>query len=112
MANVAFGLVTVPTPGTVVNVAANSTPSQLGKACHGIMIQADSRNTGNIYIGTRDMNKTTRANVYCVLGVPTESFIPTFSEALTIAPNAMSLSEFFLDADVANEGALVTALIL
>lgn len=101
----------VPTPGTPVHVTAPATGSGNGGNpfnIHGVMFQALPTNTGNVYIGIAGMNKTTLANVAAVLPIPTANFLPAFSTSLTIAPNALVLTEFWIDADNATDGVLVT----
>lgn len=103
--------VTVSAAGTPVAVAANYWNTKQ-TSIHGILIQALPGNTGKVYIGSDAMDKSTMANVYAVLPVPTTNFVPSFSAALTIAPNALKLSDFYIDVDVNNEGALVSVLAL
>lgn len=105
------GAIVVPVPGTPVQVTAPSVGGGTNGnpfAIHGVMFQALPTNTGKVYIGVADMNKSTYANVAAVLPIPTTNFLPTFSTSITIAPMALTLLEFWIDADVADEGVLVT----
>lgn len=77
---------------------------------HAIMVQAWFANSGKIYVGVEGMNKLTGVGVMAVLPAPTDSFIATFSAALTIAPNGMRVADFWIDADTTNDSALVTFL--
>ena len=106
-----LGKVTVPVPGTPVRLTINRPVPTDRYACHAILVQAVFNNTGRVYVGTSAMNKATLANVHAQLAIPTANQIPSFSAALTIAPNAIQAQDIFLDADVAGEGAIVTALI-
>lgn len=107
-----LGKITVPAAGTPVSAVAGSNYENKPQPCHGIMVQTAPGNTGNIYVGTADMDKSTLAGVFAVLPIPTDNFLPTFSAALTIAPNALKLNEFYIDADVNDDGAIVSYLIL
>lgn len=109
-----LGPVTVAAAGTPVQaisvLPAADRLRQKDPNVHGVMVQALSTNGGKIYVGTKGLDKTTLANVIAVLGVPTDTVIPAFSAALTIAPNAIDLSDIYLDADTNDEGALVSIL--
>lgn len=102
--------ITVPVPGTPVRVTSGFADPAAHLGVHAIMFQVNPANTDAIYIGFAGMNKTTLAGVIAVLGVPTVNFIPTFSVALSIAPNGLALEAYYIDADVAAEGCLVTYL--
>jgi hypothetical protein len=112
----ALGKITVPTPGTPVQVTINL-PDEGNPAippytrCHGILVQALPTNGGNVYVGTSAMDAVALSGVFAILGVPTANFLPTFSAALTITPNGLMASDFYLDADVNDEGAIVTILV-
>jgi hypothetical protein len=106
----ALGKIAVSTPGTPVRVTL-SIPYAKSTSLHAIMFEADPENTGNVYIGRAGMVRATRAGVYAMLAVPTANFFPTFSVALTIAPNGLSSDEFYIDADVAGDGAIATYLV-
>lgn len=107
------GFVTVPTPGTPVNAASNVQGyATKGVPCHGYLFQGKVGNVGKVYIGLRGFNKTTGVGLFHVLLPPTDiaSPPPSFSVALTIAPNGLNLAEVFIDADQANDGVLITYL--
>lgn len=112
----ALGKIVVVTPGTPVAVTSllppEGNPAQVQYTrCHGILVQALPTNGGNIYIGDSELDAATLAHCFAILGVPTANFLPTFSAALTITPNGLMASDFYLDADVNGEGALVTILV-
>lgn len=103
--------VRVTSPGTPVSIQAAMPASDKTQPIHGIMLQALPTNTGNIYVGNvSGMDKSTYAYVRGVLAIPTINFIPTFSAALTIAPNGLSMMEFWIDVDVADDGVIVSFL--
>lgn len=98
-------------PGTPVRfTSTQGTPAEKF-ACHGVLAQAWWANTGKVYVGRVTMNKTTGVDVLAVLAIPTDNSIPSFTAALTLSPNAVNLSDLYLDADIAGEGALVSVLI-
>lgn len=104
------GKVTVPTPGTPVRASAAYTDPAKHVACHGIMFQTLPSNTGKIYIGRANMNKAAFTGLFAMLVAPSASQLPNFSAAITQAPNALGVEEFYIDADVAGEGVIVTIL--
>lgn len=107
------GAVRVPTPGTPVQITAPSTGA--GNAgnpynVHGLLFQALPTNTGKIYIGGGELDSATFDDVAAILPIPTTNFIPAFSASITIAPNALVMTEFWIDADNAEDGVVVSAL--
>ena len=108
-----LGKITVPVAGTPVRCSSTQTivPSGDSFPVHSVLIQALTANSGKVYIGDRNMVVATLANVIAVLAIPSGGAIPSFSVALTLAPNAINLADLFLDVDVNGEGALVSILI-
>lgn len=112
------GPLTVAVPGTPVQAASllNAVlplvPANTPQPCHAVMFQALPGNTGKIYIGRQTLNRSTGAGVFGFLAIPTTSHIPSFSTAITIAPNALNLNDYWIDADVANDGVIVTVLLV
>lgn len=106
-----LGRVLITTPGTPVRATANEADPAARFTCHGLLIQALPANTGRIYIGKAGMNKASHAGLHAILAIPTSNILPTFSVALTLAPAAVSVHDIFLDADVANDGVIITTLI-
>ena len=110
------GKVTVPVPGTPV-IATINLPNQgisFGErpyVCHAVMFQALRGNTGAVFIGTAALDAASEANLFAVLAIPTTNSLPSFSAALTIAPNGLVLNEFYIDAAVAGDGVLVTFMV-
>ena|SRR5436190_24291160 len=103
--------VRVPVPGTPVRILDVAPISDNNHRVHGVMIQVFPGNTGILYVGNGDLNKGTYVGVHAFLAIPTVNFIPTFSAALTIAPNAIDLAKLYLDAAVAQNGAIITYLL-
>lgn len=111
MAIQALGKITVPTPGTAVAVASLLQPLTRSPIIHAILIQVNPANTGRCFVGTKGVVGSTLTNVLGILAVPTDNFIPTYSAALTIAPNGLSVNEFWIDVEVGGEGVIVSTLI-
>lgn len=107
----AYAKITVPVPGTPVRVTSSEVLPDDARGCHGILVQALPSNTGKVFLGRADMNKTLYTGCYAFLAVPATNVIPSFSAALTLAPGAIQLKDFYVDVDVANDGVIVTALI-
>ena len=106
----ALGAVTVPTPGTPVRATINRADPSKPIPCHGIMFEALPANTGFVYIGQQNMNRSTLEGVYAVIPVPSTNILPSFSTALTLAPNGLGAHLFWVDADNPTDGVLVTFL--
>jgi len=103
--------VRVTTPGVPVRIIDFAPLADTNSRVHGVMLQVLPGNTGIVYVGTLGVNRSTYANVLAFLAIPTVNFIPTFSAALTIAPNAIGLDALYIDADVAQNGVIVTYLV-
>lgn len=103
--------ITVAVPGTPVRATSTQAAPAEKFSCHGVLIQAMPFNTGRVYIGRSTMNKTALTDLFAVLAIPTDNTIPSFTAALTLAPNSVNLSDLYIDADVAAEGALVSVLV-
>jgi hypothetical protein len=116
---VALGKVTVATAGVPVSILSRLASSQANKLqaalgngpIHGIYIEALAANTGKVWIGDQDLNKSSGLGVTRVLAIPTSTVFPSFSMALTNAPNALSLSGIYLDVDVGGEAVYITVLV-
>jgi hypothetical protein len=76
------------------------------------MFEVLPTNVGRVYIGAPTMDRATYTDLYAILAIPTDNFLPTFSVALTIAPNALCLNDFYIDADESGDGVIVTYLVL
>lgn len=106
---VAFGKILIPTPGQPVQVQAPVIMNP--PSCHAVIIEALPSNSGKIYIGLVGLDKVSLAQVLVILPIPTVNLLPTFSIALTVAGNAINVGSLYLDAEVAGEGVLLSALV-
>jgi hypothetical protein len=107
----AYAKILVPVPGVPQRVTLNEANPAATQGCHGVLIQVLPTNLGKIYVGTATMNKTAFTELFAFLAIPTSNFIPSFSAALTLSPGGIQLRDLYIDADLANEGVIVTALI-
>ena len=107
----AYAKITVPVPGTPVRVTSSEVLPDDPRGCHGILVQALPSNTGRVTLGRSDMNAAAFTGCFAFLAVPTVNTIPAFTAALTLAPGAIHLKDFYVDVAVANDGVIVTALI-
>ena len=107
------GPIVVGSPIAAENAAQN-VPNYLIKPvlCHAVMFQVFPDNTGKVYIGMPDMDPAAKTGLFATLAVPTTNLLPNFSVAITIAPNALCLNDFWVLADNAGEGCIVTYLVL
>jgi hypothetical protein len=112
MQTISMGLIRVPTPGTPVRVTTD-------EALHVAMmtVRTVPGFTGKTYVGLGDMDKNSwcRSGVVCVLSEP-PAFGPQDGEVLpptqTGHGNVLRPADFWVDADVANEGVTVTCYVL
>lgn len=118
---VAIGKVTIATAGQPKSILSRLNTAQAAKVqalqssglgpVHGVSLQALPGNTGRVWIGDADLNKSTGMGVGHLLPAPSASFFPSFSVALSSAPNAVSLEGIWLDVDTGNEGVYVFVLV-
>jgi len=110
----AIGPIVTPSPIAAVNAASNIPGYSASRPvpCHAIMFQTLLTNLGRVYIGRPDMDPTTMEGVFCALGVPTINLTPNFSVAITLAPNALNLGDYWVMSDLAGEGIFGTYLVL
>ena len=93
-----LGKVIVPTPGTPVPLS-NSGTVHVAR----IILQTSPANTGKTYFGQSSMVKATLAGVSRVLDTTDKYEISTED-----GTDGISLAQVAIDADVANEGLLVS----
>jgi hypothetical protein len=105
---VALGSITVPTPGTPVQATSGLASPSAYKLCHGIMIESLPSNVGKIYIGLVGLVKGTYVGVLAVLPAPTANSYPSWSASIGYAPNAIEATQVYIDADSANDGAIIS----
>jgi hypothetical protein len=101
----------LPTPGAPLRATTNLTPPGDRLNVHGVLIQALPTNVGRVYIGKQTLNRAAFTDLYAVLPIPAGAALPSFSTALTLAPNAINVADFWIDVDSAGDGVLVTALV-
>lgn len=110
MQAISFGLIRVPTPGTPVPITADAT---LNAAM--LMVRTVPGFTGKTYLGLvgMDKNASTMPGVIRVLSEP--SFGPQDGEVLPPAVrgqgNVLRVSDYWVDAEVPNEGVIVTCFV-
>jgi hypothetical protein len=75
------------------------------------MVQVLPMNSGRVYVGLLGMNKTTKAGVLAVLGVPTQNVIPAFTATVSYATAEFNLADIFIDVEVGNEGVIVSCIV-
>ena len=100
-----------PAVGVPLRATNNQSAPAARVACHGVLIQALPTNVGRVYVGDAALNRATFGGLYAILATPSGSLIPTFSAALTLAPNAINVADLFLDVDNAGDGVIVSVLI-
>ena len=104
-----LGKVTVPTPGTPVPATNNQSSATAWVGCNGIMIEAWWQNTGKIYVCDRaNAVASTGVGILAILAPPTTNFIPSFSATLPYAPAGLAANQIWIDAEIANEGAVIS----
>lgn len=112
MQTISLGLIRVPTPGTPVRVTADE-----GLHVAMMVVRTVPGFTGKTYVGLAGMDKDSYccSGVVRVLGEP-PAFGPQDGEVLpptqTGHGNVLRPAEFWVDADVANEGVAVTCYVL
>lgn len=108
MQTVALGVVRVPTPGTPVPIT-----TDLSVRVMQVVFRTVPGFTGKTYIGLAGMNKSS-ANMTGVVRILSEppAFGPQDGESIPPSPNGATnvvrLADFWIDADVANEGVVVS----
>lgn len=106
-----YATIHVPIPGIPVRVTAQELDPSAPQHVHGILIQALPGNTGRMAIGDATLNFAGAIGVFAFLAIPTKNSIPSFQAALTLAPGAIQLRDFYIDAEVAGEGVIVAVLV-
>jgi hypothetical protein len=107
MQAIPFGLIRVPTPGVPVQIWTDATLNVVM-----IMVRTVPGFTGKTYFGIAGMNKS-GSNMQGVIRVLSEPCIgPQDGEILPPAGrgqgNVLRASDYWVDADIANEGVIVT----
>ncbi len=113
MAAKSFGRITVASPDTAIQATVNESVPSTRFSVHSLMFERDDPNdTGLVYIGTSaSMNRTTLVGVVAILAVPTDNFLPVFTVTITHMPDGINANEYFIDADVAGDSVLISAIV-
>lgn len=104
-----LGRTVVLTPGT--KVALTMPAGILPGTAHALIIEALPTNVGKVYVGESTLVRATFVGVIVVLPIPTANSIPTFSMAVTQAANAIRVTDFYIDADTANDGVVCSIIV-
>lgn len=108
MAVHSLGKVTVSSPGSPVQATVNQASPNTRIPCYALMFQALPTNSGKVYVGLASMNKSTLAQCLAVLPIPGTTSAAAYSIAAPNVPGAFNMADFFIDADSAQDGVLVT----
>lgn len=106
----AYATIRVTTPGSPIRVTyAEPDPNKYFHV-HGVMFEVLPTNVGVIYIGDQTLNQAALTGIFAALAVPTKNSLPYFQAANTLAPGAIQLRDFYIDAAMAGDGVFVTYL--
>jgi hypothetical protein len=104
-----LGKVVITVPGTLVRATNNELDPNTRVPCQSILFEQWPGNTGRIYICDRqNANVTTGVGVLAILAPPTTSGYPSAGAGIPTAPTPLNAIDFWLDAEVAGEGVLVS----
>lgn len=108
--NISLGKVTVANAGVPVRLTNNQgDPTVLFRA-HSYLVEVLSTNTGKVYIGAQNLDRTTLVGVYAILAPPTTNIYPTFSSTISYAPNPLNVASVWIDVDVNGEGVIASVI--
>lgn len=93
-------------PGTPQRITTNQSEPTRAISCGSVMIQVRSTNTGLVYVGLSNMDKTTGVGLLAILGVPSVNYIPSYSVGNPNAAAGFSAPEFFIDSTSSTNGVL------
>lgn len=111
MAAQSLGLVSVATAGTEVRATSTQSDPTARIGVQAVQFQVRPANTGLIYIGTADLDKSTGAGVLAVLPAPASATTGAFASASfseVNAPAGMNVADFYLDSTVNGDGVFVS----
>jgi hypothetical protein len=103
MALKSLGKVVVTTAGTLVRLTMNETAPAARYGCQALYIRGLAGNTGDVYIGTSVMVRSTLVGVYAIVPKGTSLTIDCSN-----APAGFNAAELYLDADTNSDSALVS----
>ena len=108
MQAISLGLIRVPVPGTAVRISNDDTLRVMQ-----MVVRTVPGFTGKTYLGVEGMNKSSasKTGVLRILSEP-PAFGPQDGEVVPASPgghgNVVSVADYWVDADVAGEGIVVT----
>lgn len=107
-----LGFIKVVTPGTPVRITSLQTDPGHQFLCHAIQLQQVPGQGGIIIIGRHDMEYSppTIENCLAFLAKPTDNLLQAASAGIPNSGNALDARDYWIDATVAGEGALVSYL--
>jgi hypothetical protein len=108
--NFSLGKVTVANAGVPVRLTNNQADPAVLYRAHSYLVEVLSSNTGKVYIGAANLDKSTLVGVYAILAPPTTNIYPTFSSTISNLPNPFNIAAVWIDVDVNGEGALVSVI--
>ena len=109
-----LGVVTVPSPGTAVRATSNETDPAARVGAQTIRVQAVHSNTGRIYVGLRNIESSPTGfgtQMLAILPAPSHAVTGTFHAYEATVPNVpagLNAADFWIDADQATDGALIS----
>lgn len=107
---IALGQTVVMAPGTLVPLTIP--PAVINPPnVHAFIVEALPGNVGKVYLGDATLVRATKVGCFIVLPIPTNNFIPTFSCSIVAGANPLRIDTLRVDADNANDGVLVTAIV-
>lgn len=105
-----LGITKVTSPGTPVPVTSNQNDPTKRVPTQSIVFQALPGNVGIIYVGSNGLNKGTGLEQFAFIPKPTNSLTGPFPTATISIPEeaaGLNATDFYVDADNANDGVLV-----
>ena len=79
---------------------------------HNLYFQVHKDNTGDVYIGKKNMNLTTEIGIIGSIRPPTANGLPDLTMEIVGAPNPYLLNEYFVAGSVLGDKVRVTAQVL
>lgn len=100
-----LGKISVPTPGTPVQVYSASK----SLLCNSILIETWPTNTGKLYIGvSSSMNAATGVGVVAIVPAPTGGILFSWSATIPYAPGGVDAAQLWIDVDNGGDAGLVS----
>ena len=110
MADIPLGKVTTSAGVRVRLTSALADPAKLA-LCHSYMVEVLPTNTGKVYIGDSQLVGATMFHVIAWLPVPTKNSAPSYTATVSSAPNALQVTDRYLDVEVDGDGVTVAVAI-